>query len=243
MTLSEQEFAQRLRLATPRTWATRSVIGVNVLVWLAMLATGTDPMRPEVQTLIDWGANLLPLTIDQPWRLLTATMLHAGLIHLGFNMWVLWDAGRIAERFYGSAQFLLIYLLAGLFGSLASLFFAAREGVSVGASGAVFGVVGALLGALFTKPGKMPPGLVQGLRSSMLLFVGYSLFMGFVSSFVDNAAHVGGLIAGFVTAVLLAERFDWEEYRRSAIQRACLAIGISMVAAFVIWRLVPVPVA
>jgi rhomboid protease GluP len=174
---------------------------------------------------------------------MTATVLHAGLVHLGFNMWVLWDAGRIAERFYGSLQFLLIYLISGLFGSLASLFFAARTGVSVGASGAIFGVVGALLAALFTKQSKLPPGLAASMRSSMLLFVGYSLFMGFISSFIDNAAHIGGLVSGFAAAVILAERFDWEEYRRSAVQRSILAIGAAMVAAFVIWKLVPVPVA
>lgn len=240
---AEEDFATRLAQATPRTWATRAIVVGNVVVWLAMLAAGTDPMRPDVQGLIDWGANLLPLTVDQPWRLMTATVLHAGLVHLGFNMWVLWDAGRIAERFYGSVQFLLIYLIAGLFGSLASLFFAARTGVSVGASGAIFGVVGALLAAVLTKQSKLPPGLAAGMRSSMLLFVGYSLFMGFISSFIDNAAHIGGLVSGFAAAVILAERFDWEEYRRSAVQRSILAIGVAMVAAFVIWKLIPVPAA
>ncbi len=240
---AEEEFAARLVQATPRTWATRAIVIANVAIWLAMVATGTDPMRPDVQTLIDWGANLLPLTVDQPWRLFTATVLHAGLVHIGFNMWVLWDAGRLAERFYGSLQFLLIYLISGLFGSLASLFFAARTGVSVGASGAIFGVVGALLAALFTKHSKLPPGMAASMRSSMLLFVGYSLFMGFISSFIDNAAHIGGLVSGFAAAVILAERFDWEEYRRSAVQRSMVAIGAAMVAGFLIWKLLPVPTA
>lgn len=238
-----EDFASRLVQATPRTWATRGVIAVNVLVWLAMIATGADPVAPDAQVLVDWGANLLPLTVDQPWRLFTATVLHAGLIHLGFNMWVLWDAGRIAERFYGSLQFLLVYLVSGLFGSLASLFFAARTGVSVGASGAIFGVVGALLAALFTKQSKLPTALAAGMRSSMLMFVAYSLVMGFIARFVDNAAHIGGLVSGFAVAVILAERFDWEEYRRSAVPRAITAIGAAMVAAFVVWRLVPAPAA
>ncbi len=241
MTPNEEDFAARLVRATPRTWATRAVVAVNVLVWLAMLAGGADPLAPDAQRLIDWGANLLPLTVDQPWRLFTATLLHAGLLHLALNMWVLWDAGRIAERFYGSAQFLLIYLVSGLFGSLASLFFAARTGVSVGASGAIFGVVGALLAALYTKQSKMPAALAAGMRSSMLMFVGYSLVMGFVARFIDNAAHIGGLVSGFAAAVILAERFDWDEYRRSAVPRSMAAIGAALVAAFVIWKLVPVP--
>lgn len=243
MTPTEEDFAARLAQATPRTWVTRLIVAVNVLVWLAMVLTGSDPALPQVQDLIAWGGNMLPLTLEQPWRLFTATVLHAGVIHLGFNMWVLWDAGRIAERFYGNLQFLLIYLVSGLFGSLASLFFAARTGVSVGASGAIFGVVGALLAALFTKHARLPARLATAMRSSMLMFVGYSLFMGFVSSFIDNAAHIGGLLSGFAAAVILAERFDWEEYRRHALPRALAAIGAALVAAFVLWKMLPVPAA
>jgi rhomboid protease GluP len=238
-----QEFAWRLQHTTPRTWATAVLLGTNVLVWLLNIASGISPIAPRAIELLAWGGNHLPLTIEQPWRLLAATFLHGGIIHLGFNMWVLWDSGRVAERFYGSGQMLLVYFVAGLAGSLASLFFAARTGVSVGASGAIFGIVGCLLAALFTKADKLPRALVTGMRGSMLLFVGYALAMGFMAGFIDNAAHIGGLAAGFLMGVILAERFDDEEFRRQAIVRAAFAAAAAAAVLLAAWKLLPTPVA
>ncbi|HVL58915.1 MAG TPA: rhomboid family intramembrane serine protease, partial [Burkholderiaceae bacterium] len=196
------DFAYHLHRLTPIAWVTTTIIVVNVAIWLVNVASGMSPISPSALQLLGWGANHLPLTLQQPWRLLTATVLHAGIIHLAFNMWALRETGRIAERFYGNLQFLAIYLISALFGSLASLFFAAERGVSVGASGAVFGVVGCLLAALTAKSHKLPPGLAAPMRTSMLAFVGYSLFMGFVATFIDNAAHIGGLVAGFAMGLL-----------------------------------------
>jgi len=165
--------------------------------------------------------------------------LHAGFIHLGFNMWALWNLGALAERFYGNTQFALIYLLSGLFGSLASLYFAAKVAVSVGASGAIFGVTGALLAAVLHKRDKLPAPLVASMRSSLFAFVGYSLFLGFTSGVVDNAAHLGGLISGFVLAFIMAEKFDWAEYRSSAVSRAIVALALALIAGFSLWQGLP----
>lgn len=233
------DFSERLVRATPRTWATTLLVALNVAVWLANVASGMHPLLPTAAELLAWGGNLLPATQAQPWRLVSSAFLHAGAIHLGFNMWALWNMGAIAERFYGNRPFLALYLLSGLLGSLASLHFAASEAVSVGASGAIFGVSGALLAALFTKPDKLPAPLVASMRSSLLMFVGYSLFLGFTSNVVDNAAHVGGLVAGFALATIMAEKFDWTEYRRNALTRALAAIAIALVAAVVVWRTLP----
>jgi len=238
-----REFVWRLHEATPRTWVTPVLVGLNVLVWLLNVATGMSPLSPRPIELAYWGANHLPLTLEQPWRLLAATFLHGGAIHLAFNMWALWDTGRLAERFYGNLQLLLIYLVAGLSGSIASLFFAARTGVSVGASGAIFGVVGCLLAAIFTKAHKLPPALVQSMRSAMLMFVGFSLFMGFTAGFIDNAAHIGGLAGGFLMGMVLAEKFDADEYRRQAPVRAIVATLIAALVLGGAWKLLPVPAA
>lgn len=234
-----QAFAWQLQQATPRTWVTPAIIAVNVLVWLANVAAGMSPLSPRAQELLAWGANFLPLTIQQPWRLLAATVLHGGLVHLGFNMWALWNTGRVAERFYGNLQLLLIYLVSGVCGSVASLFFAARAGVSVGASGAIFGVVGCLLAALFTKAHQLPTALVASMRPSMLMFVGYSLVMGFAAGFIDNAAHVGGLAAGFLMGTVMAEKFDADEFRRQAFVRAALATAVAAAALLAAWKLLP----
>jgi rhomboid protease GluP len=236
-------FVERLFEATPRTFVTTTVVAVNVGAWILTVLLGADWLAPAPQALLVLGGNFLPVTVEQPWRLASSTILHAGIIHLAFNMWAMLNMGRIAERFYGNAQFALIYLLAGLFGSLASLFWSAREAVSVGASGAIFGVAGALLAALLTKPHKLPGALVASMRPSLLLFVGYSLFMGFTASMIDNAAHIGGLVSGFVLATVMVERFDWDEYRRLGAVRAAAAVAGSLFVAAIVWRLVPQPAA
>jgi rhomboid protease GluP len=241
--IDPREFAWRLHEATPRTWVTSALIGLNVAVWLLNIATGISPVAPRAIDLLAWGGNHLPFTIEQPWRLLMATLLHGGIIHLGFNMWVLRDVGRIAERFYGGPQMALIYLVAGVAGSIASLFFAARTGVSVGASGAVFGIVGCLLAAIFTKAHKLPQGLVASMRSQMLLFVAYALGIGFLVAFIDNAAHIGGLVAGFLMGTVLADKFDLQEFRRQAFVRAAVASGAAGVLMLGAWTMLPTPVA
>lgn len=230
--VDHNEFVWRLHEATPRTWVTPTLIALNVAVWLMNLLSGLSPMSPSAQELALWGGNFLPLTIEQPWRLLSAMFLHGGIVHLGFNMWALWNTGRLAERFYGNSQLALIYLAAGLAGSIASLFFAARTGVSVGASGAIFGVVGCLLAALSTKSDKLPPELATSMRSSMLTFVALSLVLGFTAGFIDNAAHIGGLAGGYVMGIVMAEKFDADEFRR---QGAARAVAATALAALLLW--------
>jgi rhomboid protease GluP len=237
--IDHQEFVLRLHEATPRTWVTPLLVGLCVLVWLLNIASGMSPMSPDPRQLLAWGGNYLPATLEEPVRLLTAMFLHGGLIHLAFNMWALWDTGRLAERFYGNWQLLLIYMVSGLCGSMASLFFAASRSVSVGASGAIFGVVGCLLAATLTKPHRLPPALVKSMRSSMFAFIGYSLFMGFVVGFIDNAAHIGGLVGGFVMGAVLAEKFDHDEFKRQAPMRAVAACGLALVVLTGLWSLLP----
>jgi rhomboid protease GluP len=241
--VDHDEFVWRLHQATPRTWVTPTLVAASVLVWLLNLATGVSPISPRAIDLLLWGGNHLPLTVEQPWRLVSAAFLHAGILHLAFNMWALWETGRLAERFYGNLPLAAIYAVSGLAGSIASLYFSARTGVSVGASGAIFGVVGCLLAAIFTKARKLPPGLVASLRSSMLLFVGYSLFMGFVAGFIDNAAHIGGLVAGFAMGALLPGKFDAGQSRAQGAVRLAAVVALAAFALHAAWRLLPVPAA
>ena len=98
-----------------------------------------------------------------------------------------------------------------------------------------------LLAAIFTKSHKLPPALVTSMRSSMLMFVGFSLFMGFTAGFIDNAAHLGGLAGGFLMGVILAERFDEEQFHRQAFVRAAAALGLAALALGAAWRLLPAP--
>ena len=217
----------RLHQLTPRTWVTALIVSVNVLVWLATVAGGASVFSPGGAELLALGGNRLAETRSEPWRLLSATVLHAGVLHLALNMWALWDTGRVAERIYGNLQFLVLYLGAGLAGSIASLFFTGRTAVSVGASGAILGVVGALLAVIWLRPGGLPPALLRPLQSSLLVYIGVSLLLGFTVGGVDNAAHVGGLLAGFALAAILDSRPGWED----APVRARLRLGVALLVA------------
>jgi len=92
-------FLTELAEYTPRVWAMPLIVGLNVLVFVAMVATGVSPMEPGAQTMLDWAANFGPRTLDhQQWRMLTSAFLHFGIFHIGFNMWVLWQLGGLVER-------------------------------------------------------------------------------------------------------------------------------------------------
>jgi rhomboid protease GluP len=185
-------------------WLTRALTLANLAVFAAMALAGVDVLRPPPLEYIDWGSNFAPLTVNgEWWRLVTATFLHFGPLHLLFNAWALWSIGSLVERLFGHARFGAIYLCAGVAGSLASVAWNPLVN-SAGASGAVFGIIGAQL-AFFTRGGhRLPAELVRAQRNSTLAFIGYSVTFGFIVPGIDNAAHLGGLATGFVTGWLLA---------------------------------------
>lgn len=198
-------FEHGLDELTPTPWALYFIVALNVGVWLLNVVYGIDPFKPMSADLYRWGANSASAVIldGQYWRLLTATFLHAGLMHLALNMLGLWEAGRQISRWYGNAHFLMIYLGAALAGSALSLHFSSQKAVSVGASGAVFGVLGALLMALLRHREHIPASIAKRLMTSQGVFVAYALLQGFTKPGIDNAAHVGGLVAGAGIALLL----------------------------------------
>jgi rhomboid protease GluP len=203
---SVADFQQMLVKFTPRAYVTPTIVGLNVLVFVLMAASGVHVVSPTIDNLLDWGANYGPKTANgQWWRLLTSTFVHVGFIHLLFNMWALWGTGHLVERLFGNAGFAVLYLLSGLFGSLASCFWHPML-VSAGASGAVFGVYGALLGFLARRPHAIPAEALARLRNSGLAFLGYNLFYGLTQPNIDMAAHLGGLAAGFLSGAVLSRQ-------------------------------------
>jgi rhomboid protease GluP len=186
---------------------TQIIVGVNVLVFLAMVLSGVSPAAPTVQQLVTWGANFAPLSLGpQPWRMLASNYVHIGIIHIFFNMWCLWNLGRLAERIFDRWTYLLVYTASGIGGSLASLWWHPR-GIGAGASGAIFGLAGALIAVLYL--GKLPfakEALKPTLRS-LVMFAAYNLFFGLVPG-IDNAAHLGGLAAGLSLGAVLARSFS-----------------------------------
>jgi rhomboid protease GluP len=199
------EFARTLTRLTPRAFVTPTFVALNVLVFAAMAASGVNVFDPTAADLIRWGADYGPKTGNgQWWRLLTAAFVHAGLLHLLFNMWALLGAGVMVERLAGNVGFALLYLVSALAGSVASVCWHPQL-VCVGASGAVFGVYGALLGFLLRCRGAVPAEALAPLRNSGAAFLVYNLAFGVLHPQVDVAAHVGGLAAGFLAGLALGQ--------------------------------------
>lgn len=191
---AERRFKDHLHALTPRTWVTWTLIAVNVAVWCAMVATSHDLVRSTSATLLEWGGNSTwEVQHGAWWRLGTSMFLHGGALHLILNMAALMWSGPLAERLFGPRQFLLLYGIAGLTGSASSLSFSAQAAISVGASGAIFGVAGALMTTVWRRHGRLPALFGGRARTGLTFYVFYSLSHGFGQTGVDNAAHLGGL--------------------------------------------------
>lgn len=213
---------------------TTALVGLNVLVFAAMVLTGVSPIAPNTFQLLRWGANFGPLSLGgQPWRILASNYLHIGIIHIGLNMWCLWNLGFLAERIFDPWSYVLTYTACGISGSLASLWIHPL-GVGAGASGAIFGMAGALIAALYLGRLPVPRAAIQGTLKSLLTFAGYNLFFGAVAPGIDNSAHIGGLLMGLAIGALLAKhltappevRNQWRRYVFIAVMAVLLAAGI-----------------
>ncbi len=190
---------------------TQVILGINVAVFLGMvLASGNpaafaNPLQEfPIAESLHWGANAGALTLSgEWWRLLTCVFVHGGLLHIAFNMWCLWNLGQLCESLYGRWTYAAIYLICGVGASLAS---AARHPYvpSVGASGAIFGLAGALITALKLGEFSVPRSALSGTLRSLGAFVVYNLIFGAVIPGIDNTAHIGGLITGLIVGALIA---------------------------------------
>ena len=237
----EREFQERLKSLAPIPWVTYAIIAINVVVWVVTLANGASILNAPAEKLLVWGGNAASeVQRGEWWRLVTATFLHSGMMHIMMNMIGLVGAGITVERIYGHRLYCLIYLGSSLIGSALSLHFSAQHAVSVGASGAVFGVTGAMLVGVFQHRDKLPKSFGKQTVSSIGFFILYSLMQGFTHKGIDNAAHVGGLIGGCLLAYVLPERFDIEHFVRTLKSRAIAGIVISFVATVGLAAIAPI---
>jgi rhomboid protease GluP len=173
------------------------------------------------------GASL-PLAYDlsQPWRLVTAIFLHGGLLHIGFNMWVLMDIGPMVEEMYGSARYLFLYVVTGIAGYLLS---SSMGHLSVGASGALLGLIGVLLAS---TSGSKSMG-AQALRSSLIRWLIYLAVLGFLTrGSTDNWAHIGGFASGYVLGRLMPNRTPADVSERRFADLLGWAAGLAIVISF-----------
>lgn len=200
---------------------TPALLIANCAIFGCTVYAGAGLLEPNGPLLIQWGTNYGPRTLDgEWWRLFTSMFLHFGVLHLGFNMWALWAMGRLIEKLYGSAYFLVLYIFAGLSGSLASLYWHPNLN-SAGASGAIFGVLGGLFAFMAIPRTRIPASVAVVHRNSAVVFICYNLINGFTRAGIDNSAHLGGLVGGFAMACVLARPVD-PQARQDPLRRLVL---------------------
>lgn len=180
-------------------WMNLLMIGINVLVFGIMEILGSTE---DIDFMVRWGASSMPLILEGEWyRIITSMFLHFGFAHLVNNMLVLLFMGDMVEEVVGHAKYLLIYLGSGIAGNLLSLYlnYQTQETVvSAGASGAIYGVIGAVFVILF-KNRKI---VRENILRRLLFVVIVTIYYGSQAAEIDNAAHLGGLIAGVFLAFL-----------------------------------------
>lgn len=246
----EQTAAAR---ATPKLSVTTLLIGITAFVFLLSIVFGEGFLTFSPSALYRLGGNLAALSLTgDAWRLLTNVFLHAGIVHLLLNMYLLLLVGRLAERWFGQAGTLAIYLLGGLWASYASACWLgwqlvsqadASMTVSVGASGAIMALCGALIvmawlyddtPPLLAREGATLPGTGKVLMQTVAI----NIVMGFAIKGVDQAAHLGGLLAGAIFGLAVGAatdvaRIGWSPHRRIvftaiaalAVLYACLSLA------------------
>lgn len=212
------------------------IISLNVLVWIAMITSGVDPMGPDPETALRWGASLTEYVAKgEYWRLITSNYIHYGLMHLAFNMFALNNVGRVLERFIGSLRFAILYTLSGIAASAVSVWWN-PSAAGAGASGAILGIIG-VFAALLTTNLIEREARMETLKS-IGISVGLTLLMG-LNAHIDNAAHIGGLLVGAAGGYLIY--FDlkarYVERRMSYLGISIASVLIAATAVFFILRL------
>jgi membrane associated rhomboid family serine protease len=215
-----------------RAYVTLLLVAANVAVFVVMSARGVSTISPSPDALVRWGAMYgPPATHGQWWRVVTAVFVHVGIIHLAMNMYVLVAGAGFVERLFGHLNFFVLYMLAGIGGSITSL--AVHPGtVSAGASGAIFGIYGGLLGFLFWHRHSLPGDAAASMLKAAIAFLGVNILYSVANQNVDLAAHLGGFLTGAATGAALAAPIVTSRPHSQIVQAIVVATaGIAIAAA------------
>jgi membrane associated rhomboid family serine protease len=203
---------------------TAALLAINIVAFLLQQVPGLH--------VTDLGVNFGPLTISgEYWRLFTAGFLHGGIIHIALNMWCLWSLGRLSERLFGKWQTFAIYMVTGVGGALLSIANNPQHG-ELGASGAVFGIVGAVIAGVKFGELNISSGEKKAIISSAVSFAVLNFMLGFsgfgssVVGRVDNMCHLGGFITGLMVGLPLGAF-----HRKQLLQLATLIVTSAVLTA------------
>lgn len=189
-------------------YITYGLILINIVVFILMYVFGKG--SENTQTLVDFGANYPPyIKNGEYYRLITSGFLHIGILHLLCNMYSLFVIGSQLESFFGKVKYLIIYLGSIIFGNLMSMLF--FDGVSAGASGGIFGLLGALL--YFGYHYRVYLGTT--LKSQIIPIIALNLFLGFSMESINNAAHIGGLVGGVLLSIACGVKYKTSKFEKS----------------------------
>lgn len=242
--------ARPRRLGTPATW---TLLLINVAVFLWMGLHGVSFTNPTPRNLIHFGATdtVLILFDNQWYRLLTATFVHVGLIHIATNMWCLWNLGLLGEPLLGPWGLVAVYLITGIAGNLLTLAvnvlsaFARHDPsglftVGAGASGAVFGIAGILIVLLSNKQLPIPQFELSRLRRSVVQFAVLNLVIGVGANLthilsIDNFAHLGGFLSGLALGPPLVPRMTSGRQRYFDRQKITFAAATLLLLLIARW--------
>jgi rhomboid protease GluP len=231
------DYLRRRQRQVPTTWI---LMTVNLVVFIAMLGFGAGLWHSPNNIQLAWGANFGPATQDgQWWRLGTAMFIHFGVLHLAMNMWALWDGGNFVERLYGSGRFVALYAASGLVGNLVSLSIQGNRAVSAGASGAIFGLYGALLVALWRERHFLHPHEFKWMFWGAAAFSVVMICFGLLVTGIDNAAHLGGLATGTLLGIAFYRPVRPANVIRPITRAA--AVGVMVVVVCYLFLNLPVP--
>lgn len=190
------------KLKYKESLVTYILICINILIFIVTAFISKNIQNIDSYTLVQLGAKVnVLINHGQPWRLITSAFLHGGLAHIAFNMYALKIIGSEVEYVYGKIKYISIYLISALGGSIFSYIFNS-DSISVGASGAIFGLLGAMIIFGIKHKEKVGKEYIINLLKVLLI----NIFIGVTLSNIDNGAHIGGLIFGGISALVLKDR-------------------------------------
>ncbi|HEY6898276.1 MAG TPA: rhomboid family intramembrane serine protease [Rhodocyclaceae bacterium] len=236
---AQREMHSRLNELSPWIPVTSLLTAINVLVYLVLGNKGAGWATVSADKLLEYGGNFSALTSDgQWWRMVTAMFMHGGFSHLAFNMIALYLFGRTVERIHGPLPYLALYLAAGLAGGAATLLTKPAV-VSVGASGAIFGLLGLLVAFYLADRSFLPAQARNTLAANAAVFAIYSLVQGFGNESIDNAAHIGGLLCGFLCGLIVGTPARLRPAEAAGSGRLGLALSLTGAGVVVTLLLAP----
>ena len=203
--MQRQMVRTRFALSQYPNLITTLLVAINVIVYLILAIMGGNIVNISDNLVQQWGQVGLLVEAGEYWRIFTAMFVHFSILHIGLNMLSLFLIGRTVEVLYGKWRYLAIYLLSGILGGIITLFFTPLNVISAGASGAIFGVFGAL-GIFFVVNRRALGAYGNGAIGQWVFWLGLNLIWGFSTPGIGILDHIGGLVAGMVLALIFMPR-------------------------------------